>query len=68
MQEIYLLHIFLNDARNICTGFIVAEESALESPLIQQIDRKSFEFVIFIRYANKNGYTPTLQNHLFSNL
>lgn len=60
--KIYLVHVLLNHSRDVAAGFIVAEEGAFESPLVQHIDRMSFERIVFVRYSNEHGHAPTLQS------
>lgn len=64
-KKLYLIHVLFHYTRNISAGLVVAKESTLQSPLIQQVHRMSLECIIFTWYSNKYCNTPTLTRSKF---
>lgn len=56
----YLLHVHLDDRREVGPRLVVAEEGPLECPLVQEIHRVGFEGIVLVRHTDKYSYTPSL--------
>lgn len=60
-KQAYPTHVLLDNRWKIGAWFVVAIKGALKSPLVQEINRSSFECIIFTRHTNKYSKTPTLR-------
>jgi hypothetical protein len=64
----YLLHVHLHDIGQVSTWFEVAEEGALQGPLVQEIHWVGLEFGVLVWHTHQNSYAPALYtDHRFSN-
>lgn len=59
-KDLNLVHILVDNRWDIASGLVVAEEGPFECPLIQQINRMSFERVVFVGHSDEHCHAPTL--------